>query len=131
MEEQRLRVKVYLEDTDAQGIVYHVNYLKYCERTRSDAFAQAGFALPEMQARGYLFVVYEMSFKFHKPARLHDEVEVRTTAEYESSYRVLFHHKVYKAANSELLFSAQATIVTIDPGGKLRELPQGLFKSRA
>ena len=64
-EVHRLRAKVYLEDTDAQGIVYHANYLKYCERSRTEVLGLSGYTLGEMQARGYLFVVYEMHLRFY------------------------------------------------------------------
>ncbi len=128
----RLRAKVYLEDTDAQGIVYHANYLKYCERSRTEILGQYGYSLGEMQARGYLFVVFEMRLRFMKPARLHDELEVVTTCERTSDYRVVFHHKVYRlpvaSAADDPLFVADAQVAAIDPQGELQELPEGLFE---
>lgn len=123
----RLRAKVYLEDTDAQGIVYHANYLKYCERSRTEVLSLSGYTLGEMQARGYLFVVYEMHLRFLRSARLHDELEVVTRTERTSDYRVVFHHQVFKLGASEPLFVADAQVVAIDPQGELQELPEGLF----
>jgi acyl-CoA thioester hydrolase len=123
----RLRAKVYLEDTDAQGIVYHANYLKYCERSRTEVLGLSGYTLGEMQTRGYLFVVYEMHLRFLRSARLHDELEVVTRTERTSDYRVVFHHQVFKLGASEPLFVADAQVVAIDPQGELQELPEGLF----
>jgi acyl-CoA thioester hydrolase len=127
----RLQAKVYLEDTDAQGIVYHANYLKYCERSRTEILGQYGYTLGEMQARGTLFVVFEMKLRFLKSARLHDELEVVTVCERTSDYRVVFQHKVHKRGpeglHSEPLFVADAQVVAIDPEGELLELPEGLF----
>jgi len=127
----RLGAKLYLEDTDAQGIVYHANYLKYCERSRTEILGQYGYTLGEMQARGILFVVFEMRLRFLKSARLHDELEVVTTCERTSDYRVVFQHKVYRldaaGPQSEPLFVADAQVVAIDPEGELLELPDGLF----
>lgn len=127
----RLRTKVYLEDTDAQGIVYHANYLKYCERSRTEILGQYGYTLGEMQARGTLFVVFEMRLRFLKPARLHDELEVVTTCQRTSEYRVVFQHKVFRHSASEPpsdpLFVAEAQVAAIDPEGELLELPEGFF----
>jgi acyl-CoA thioester hydrolase len=124
----RLRAKVYLEDTDAQGIVYHANYLKYCERSRTEVLGLSGYTLGEMQTRGYLFVVYEMHLRFVRPARLHDELEVVTRTERTSDYRVVFRHQVFKVGATEPLFVADAQVVAIDPQGELQELPEGLFE---
>ncbi|MEL6546751.1 MAG: thioesterase family protein, partial [Myxococcota bacterium] len=52
-----LPVTVYLEDTDAQGIVYHANYLKFCERARTEMLGEAGTPLAQMQESGVVFVV--------------------------------------------------------------------------
>ena len=128
MIENKLTVKVYLEDTDALGIVYHTNFLKYCERTRTDLMETCGYTIGGMQQRGILFVVVEMRLKFHRPARLHDVLEVRTTAERVSDYRVNFEHKVFLCGSDELpLFSATAKVVTIDSNGQLCELPDDLL----
>jgi acyl-CoA thioester hydrolase len=124
--EHRLAVKIYLEDTDAQGIVYHANYLKYCERARTDMLGTQGYRLAEMQQRGFTFVVHEMHLKFQQPARLHDELEVRTEVQRSSAYRITFQHKVYRG--EALLFKAEANVVAIGDDGKLRELPAGLFE---
>ncbi|MBL9004305.1 MAG: YbgC/FadM family acyl-CoA thioesterase [Myxococcales bacterium] len=126
-----MRTKVYLEDTDAQGIVYHANYLKYCERSRTEILGQYGYTLGEMQARGTLFVVFEMRLRFLKPARLHDELEVVTTCERTSDYRVVFKHRVHKldatGPQSDPLFVADAQVAAIDAAGELLELPEGFF----
>lgn len=127
MLETSLKVKVYLEDTDAFGIVYHANYLKYCERTRTDAMELCGYSIGGMQSKGVLFVVFDMSLKFHKPARLHDELEVRTQVERGSDYRVNFDHKIYRCGEELPVFSAKATVVTIDTEGQLCPLPEDLL----
>ena len=127
MMENKLTVKVYLEDTDAFGIVYHANYLKYCERARTDMLGQCGYTIGEMQRQGCLFVVFDMHLKFHRPARLHDELEVRSRVERGSDYRVNFDHNVYLLGADKPLFSAKATVVTIDHEGQLRSLPEDLL----
>ncbi len=89
-----LFTKVYLEDTDAQGVVYHANYLKYCERGRTESLATQGFTLGQMQEKGIRFVVYDMHLKFRRPAVLHDALVITTEPQRKSSHRLLFNHSV-------------------------------------
>ncbi len=127
MLEHKLPVKVYLEDTDAQGIVYHANYLKYCERSRTELLGLCGYALGDMQRLGCRFVVYEMKLRFNRPARLHDELEVRSHAERRSEYRVHFRQQLFLTGVDEPIFVADVTVVAIDPEGELRPLPEDLL----
>ena len=126
--EHRLSAKVYLEDTDALGIVYHANYLKYCERARTDMLTLCGYSLGEMQKKDCLFVVFDMKLQFRKPARLHDELEVRSKAERGSDYRVTFTQEVFRSSEDKPLFRAESTVVAIDGGGTLCPLPDGLLE---
>ena len=71
-----LPVRIYYEDTDAGGVVYHANYLKYCERARSDCLRLVG--IHQQQFDGMGFVVRRMVCDFLIPARLDDLVEVET-----------------------------------------------------
>jgi len=128
MLQHRLTAKVYLEDTDAFGIVYHANYLKYCERARTDMLGECGYSLGEMQKLGCLFVVFEMNLQFQRPARLHDELDVRSKAERGSDYRVTFTQEVFRLGEEKVLFKAVSTVVTIDENGQLRPLPDGLLE---
>jgi len=127
MRQLQIDVKVYLEDTDAQGIVYHANYLKYCERARTDILEAEGYTLAQMQQRGFTFVVHEMHLKYKSPARLHDKLQVLTSVERASSLRMTFFHKVLKDGEDTPLFVAEAQVVAIDENGGLRELPDGLL----
>jgi acyl-CoA thioester hydrolase len=128
MHEHELQVKIYLEDTDAQGIVYHANYLKYCERARTDMLAGgSGPSLGDWQARGYLFVVHELHVKYKEPARLHDVLAVKTELERTSSYRLTFKHSVRRLKDNAPLVQIDAIVVAIAVEGGLRELPEGLL----
>ena len=74
-----------------------------------------------------MFVVFDMHLKFHRPARLHDELEVRSQVERGSEYRVNFDHKVILLGTDKPVFSAKATVVTIDSEGQLCPLPEDLL----
>tara|TARA_R110001592_G_scaffold199938_5_gene448604 strand:- start:15794 stop:16261 length:468 start_codon:yes stop_codon:yes gene_type:complete len=71
-----LRVRVYFEDTDAGGIVYYVNYLKFMERSRTELVRSLGFDQSVLQDENIIFVVHSVSARYHAPARLDDELEV-------------------------------------------------------
>lgn len=124
-------IKVYLEDTDAQGIVYHANYLKYCERARTDYLETQGYSLAKSQADGVFFVVFDMKLKFRRPARLLEQVELRTRCVKGSDYRLTFSHEIFRGEEPQPLFIAEAVVVTIDEAGKLCPLPEGLLETEA
>lgn len=131
MHRHELQLKIYLEDTDAQGIVYHANYLKYCERARTEMLGTgAGSTSPTLadwQARGYLFVVHELHVKYKEPARLHDVLVVRTELERGSPFRLVFKHKIHRLAGDAPVVQVEAVVVAVGVEGGLRELPPGLL----
>lgn len=75
---QDYNLKVYYEDTDAQGVVYYANYLKFFERARTEYLRAVGYEQMELMKAGIIFVVRGVEMKLHKPARLDDNIFVRT-----------------------------------------------------
>ncbi len=71
-----LKARVYFEDTDAGGIVYYVNYLKFMERARTEMVRSLGFDQSALQRENIIFVVHSVSARYHAPARLDDELVV-------------------------------------------------------
>lgn len=72
-----LPVRVYYEDTDAAGVVYYANYLKFMERARTEWLSEAGHPPGELErAHGIVFVVRRLAIDFHAPARLSDALQV-------------------------------------------------------
>ena len=71
-----LKARVYFEDTDAGGIVYYVNYLKFMERARTELVRSLGFDQSALQCENIIFVVHSVSARYHAPARLDDELVV-------------------------------------------------------
>lgn len=74
--EYELPVRVYVEDTDAGGIVYYVNYLKFMERARTEWFRDRGFDKPALFRDNLMFVVHSLSVNYQRPARLDDVLSV-------------------------------------------------------
>jgi len=85
--EHRISFKVYYEDTDSLGVVYHANYLKYLERARTERLDASGKPIRHWNQEGFNFAVYKLEVTFLKPARLGDVCEVVTTPQGGSEYR--------------------------------------------
>ena len=73
-----LPIKIYYEDTDAQGVVYYANYLKFFERARTEYLREIGYEQKNLMEQVAIFVVREVSIEFKKPAYLDQQIEVHT-----------------------------------------------------
>ncbi len=123
----RLDVRVYYEDTDFSGNVYHANYLKFCERARSDFLRVLGLDQTAMFAEGAAFVVRRMNCDFLKPARFDNLLVVETTPGEAAGARFELHQKVLRG--EEILFTAEVTAVLVDQKGRPRRLTPELVKA--
>lgn len=120
--EHRVSYKVYYEDTDALGVVYYANYLKYLERGRTEFVGLSGRGIREWNRDGYNFVVYAMNIRFRKPAELGDQIEVISAFTMQSAYRGLFRQRIERG--SDLVVEADVEVVCLDAERKLREFPK-------
>ena len=116
--EHLLPVRVYYEDTDASGIVYHANYLRYCERGRTDFLRLAGVSHTELRARAepIVFVVRGVSLKFLRPAKVDDALLVRTR--YGRLERARIHIDQQVERDGEVLCRAEVEVVCIHLDGR-------------
>ncbi len=92
--EFRLPVRVYIEDTDAGGIVYYVNYLKYAERSRTELLRSLGYGKTAILDDGLLLVVHSLEAQYLASARLDDELIVATTIKKLARSYVVFDQEV-------------------------------------
>ena len=122
-----LPVRVYYEDTDFSGIVYHANYLKFCERGRSDMLRVIGIAHRELSRTGLAFAVRRMNCDFLKPAIIDDLLDVVTRPVEIGGARLMLDQSVLRA--DETLFTAEVTLALIDATGRPRRLPEALAVS--
>jgi len=123
MQPHRFDCKVYLEDTDAQGIVYHANYLRYFERARTELLESLGLRQRERASDEILFVVHEVQAKFLKPARAGDRLCVLTRMERASDYRLRFLQEIRPAGEGPALVTAEVFVVCVGREGELVEIP--------
>jgi len=121
-----MKIRVYYEDTDAGGVVYHSNYLKFCERARSEYFFQKGMT-PVIDAAH--FVVRKMECDFKKSALFGDILEVTTKVTSMKRASFTIYHEIKK--DNEVLFSANVLLALAKNGRalKLTEDIQNLLKS--
>lgn len=118
-----MKIRIYYEDTDAQGIVYHANYIKFCERARSEALMQAGVDFARVDAH---FVVSELYAKFLRPARLGDTLEIRTSLAALKNASALLRQEIYKIKDiknadfSELLYAQDVKIAFVKDGKPIK-----------
>jgi len=117
-----LPVRVYYEDTDAGGVVYHARYVAFCERARSDALRLMG--IHQSRLEDLFFVVRRMSCDFLRPARLDDLLEIETRFEELSGARIEIGQQVM--LNGNTLFRAQVTAALVDGRGRPRRMPENL-----
>jgi len=124
-----LAVRVYYEDTDFTGIVYHANYLRYMERGRTNYLRLIGadhralFEATEQEAPGFAFVVRSMTLDFLKPARMDDVLEVVTEPEVVKGASITLRQRVMRG--EELLVAASVRVAFIS-GGRARPIPNPL-----
>ncbi len=116
-----MQARVYYEDTDAGGVVYHTNYIKYCERARSDLFFQKGVT-PSIQ--DCHFVVSSLCCKFIKSAKLGDLLDVDATITEMKSASMSVHQNIF--LGSQKIFEMDLKLGFVDTSGNIRKIPQEL-----
>jgi len=92
-----IKTRVYLEDTDAQGIVYYVNYLKFMERARTEFMRLYGYDFQRLAEQDGHFVVHGMSVQYLKPARMDDDLRVTVTIRKLARTYIVFAQEVMRA----------------------------------
>ena len=120
----QFNLKVYYEDTDMGGIVYHANYLKFIERARSTWVAELGVDQLRLQASGVVFAVRDISAQYLVPARMGDNLLVCSRVIVTTAARWVLDQVVKR--DGMVLFTAEVTIVMIGLGGSPRRLPKEL-----
>lgn len=108
-----LPVRVYYEDTDAAGIVYYANYLRFCERARTEWLRAIGFEQQRLRAEnGLVFVVKSVHAEYMSPALLDDALELRSVIDSLGRASIAFRQQVLRDGNC--LFDARIVIACVD-----------------
>ena len=124
-----MTVRVYYEDTDFSGIVYHANYLRFMERGRTNHLRLLGadhralFAEAAQEAPGFAFVVRSMRIEFLKSARMDDVLDIITAPQEVKGASITLHQQILRG--SELLVEADVRVAFVSDG-RARPIPRAL-----
>ncbi|TSA48357.1 MAG: tol-pal system-associated acyl-CoA thioesterase [Nitrosomonadales bacterium] len=106
-------IRIYYESTDAGGVVYHAEYLKFFERARTECLRSLGFEQRELREReGVVFVVRSMQIKYVQPARFDEMLEVASKLVEVGRCRLVFEQKLLRG--SDILTDATVEVVSVD-----------------
>lgn len=126
MSEFKLPIRIYVEDTDAGGIVYYANYLRYMERARTELMRTFGYDKPAL-FDGMQLVVHEVQLKYHKPAVLDDQIVASARLIKVGRASFLLHQAVTRG--DELLVEGQVKAACIDyQNKKPAPLPKAMYQ---
>ena len=118
--------KVYYDDTDASGRVYHANYLKFLERGRTNLIYQTQYTHKILLDKfNIIFVVKECNVKYKKPAYFEDLIKVISVIDELTKVKIKFNQKIYR--KSDLLVHAEVLVIPVNANGKISKLPDELY----
>jgi acyl-CoA thioester hydrolase len=112
--EHRLPVRIYYEDTDFSGIVYHANYLRYFERGRSDFFRMVGISHTELARADTAFAIIRMELDFKRSAKVDDALVVRTTYDRVKGARLFVSQRITRGDDLIAQAAGEAVCITLD-----------------
>tara|TARA_E500000178_G_C16667631_1_gene593557 strand:+ start:110 stop:511 length:402 start_codon:yes stop_codon:yes gene_type:complete len=119
------RLKVYYEDTDAGGVVYYANYLKFMERARSDALKSLGFTNKLLIEENETYIIVKScNINYTKPALLEDDLEIKSYIKEITKTSFFMSQKVFKG--NDQITEAEVHLVTINKKGKPVKIPKRL-----
>jgi acyl-CoA thioester hydrolase len=119
-------LRVRYAETDQMGVVYHANYLVWCELGRTDFIRALGKSYAELERDGVLLAVSDASMRFHASARYDDPIRVFTRLTSAGSRGIAFAYRIVRADTDVLLVSATTSLVSIDKVGRLTAMPRDL-----
>jgi acyl-CoA thioester hydrolase len=120
-----MKLQVYYEDTDAAGIVYYANYLKFAERGRTEMMRALGFTHSRLDAEiGTIFTVRRLTADYRGPARLDDALTVDTRVLEIGGATVLLDQRICRGA--EVLVALELLVACVGRDGRPRRVPAGL-----
>jgi len=120
-------IRIYYEDTDHGGVVYHANYLRYMERARTEFLREAGIELDAIQQEwGVLFAVTKLTIDYRTSARFNDLLQVVSSIDQPHGARLHYQQRIVHQQNDTLITTACVDLACIDSHGKPRRIPSAL-----
>ena len=124
-------IRIYYEDTDAAGVVYYANYLKFMERARTEYVRALGFEQDDLkEQQGIFFVVRNVSLQLHKPARFNDELEVVSSITRIARTNLIFTQVIRRVGEEEIISEAEIQVVCVSvTSWKPKGIPAALLET--
>ncbi|MEG6523181.1 tol-pal system-associated acyl-CoA thioesterase [Desulfotomaculum sp. 1211_IL3151] len=124
-----MEIRVYYEDTDAGGVVYYSNYLKYFERGRTEYLRDRGFSVAEMAQRGFVFPVVHLEISYRAPALHDDLLKVETALLEIGRSSITVAQKVLRAIDGKLLVEGKVKLACVGSNMKPKRLPEEIIQA--
>jgi len=125
--EHELELRVRYAETDQMGVVYHTNYLVWCEMGRTELIRDlTGVSYAQLEAQGVALAVAELSIRYHGAARYDNRIRVRTSLSDARSRSVTFEYLIVNADTGERLATARTVLVSLDKRGRPVVMPEAL-----
>tara|TARA_A100001388_G_scaffold171749_1_gene128358 strand:- start:3736 stop:4134 length:399 start_codon:yes stop_codon:yes gene_type:complete len=122
MHEFNYKLKVFYEDTDAGGVVYYANYLKFFERARTDAISNIGLSNKKLlDEYGVFIIVKSCNVEYLKPAKLEDQLEIKSSIISTSNTSFRMKQKAFR--DQELITDCEIHLVIVDKSGRPTKIP--------
>lgn len=115
--------RVYAEDVDYMGIVYHANYLSFFERARTEMLRDNNLILSNLLKQNTLFAIYDVNIRYQAPARLDDLLTIRSMVQASGACSFLF-YQTMQNQQEKLLCEAKIKVVCVDSNMKPKRFPQ-------
>ena len=119
-------IRIYYEDTDAAGVVYHANYIKYLERARTEFFRAHGFLVARLAEEGFVFPVIRIEIDFKSPAYHDDLLTVETAPIRSGGSTFTLGQRIIRQRDGKLLVDGIVTLACINEDHKARRIPPAI-----
>lgn len=124
-----MEFRIYYEDTDAGGVVYHARYLGFFERGRCEYLRERGLSVKALADQGFIFPVVRLEIDYRSPAVLDDLVRVDTEVLEVGKTSFTLGQQVVRVLDGKLLVDGRVTLVCVGPGMKPKRLPEELLQA--
>ena len=120
--------KIYVEDTDFQGVVYHANYLKYFERSRSEFLSYANISQNKFREKDLAFVIKSININYLKSAELGNQIVVQSNVEKKSNVRMIFYQKIIDKNSGNEFVNGEVEVCFVNLSSKKpKQFPDDLL----
>ena len=127
-----IEFRVRYAETDQMGVVYHTNYLVWCEMGRTDFIRKRGMSYADIERSGTLLAVSDLTARFLGAARYEQMIRVQTTLTSIQSRSIVFDYLISNAESAARLVTARTTLISVDSTGRPKAMPaeiRRLFES--